>query len=57
MDKDFLEQLALKIKSHSNCSDMENIKITFFMFELGLFCRIPTEDFLFLLNKFLDIKT
>ena len=34
MDKDFLEQLALKIKSHSNCSDMEDIKITFFMFEL-----------------------
>ncbi len=56
MDKDFLEQLALKIKSHSNCSDMEDIKITFFMFELGLFCRIPTEDFLFCLNNWLDIK-
>lgn len=56
MDKDFLEQLALKIKSHSNCSDMEDIKIAFFMFELGLLGRISKDEFLFCLNNWLDIK-
>lgn len=56
MDKDFLKQLVLKIKSHSNCSDMNDIKIYFLIFELGLLGSITKEEFLFHLNEWLNIK-
>ena len=52
MDQDLVEHIEEKLKSHSNCTDMQDLRLSFFLFECGLLNKTTKEEFIFFLNEF-----